>query len=80
MEQLKESEVKLAKTSHGIDYQFKNSGVNMKRLEKKTTMVDSAIVLFPYYKLTLTKNGDTWFIETDKNYRKVQKAKKNKYY
>lgn len=63
------------KSNYGIDYQFKKTGLNMKKLEKQTTMVDSAIVLFPYYKHTLTKEGNVWYIETDKNYRKAQKDK-----
>ena len=61
------------KKNYGINYQIKRISPNKLSLEKEIGMVDSAIVLLPYYRHTLTKKGDTWYIETDKTYKKLKK-------
>lgn len=71
-------QVELVKKKYGIYYNVKRVGNQLNSTKNRRTMVDSAIVLFPYYKHKLSINKDGYFeIETDKEYRRNKKRKEN---
>tara|TARA_R110002051_G_scaffold295031_1_gene360746 strand:+ start:109 stop:738 length:630 start_codon:yes stop_codon:yes gene_type:complete len=66
----------LVKKDFGIVYKVKRKG-NKLISERYSKKVDSALVLFPYYKHKLSIDKDGHFeIETDKEYRKMKRNKK----
>lgn len=67
----------LVRKNYGISYKIKREGTTLTSTRNSNTKLDSALVLFKYYKhrLSKDKNGD-WIIETDKEYRKMEKEKK----
>ena len=64
--------VKLAKKHYGLEFKVKKEK-NTLSAEWGGKMIDSAIVLFPYYKHRLSKDGDEWTIETDKEFRRIKR-------
>lgn len=70
-------QAELVKENYGISYKIKREGNTLTSTRNSSTKLDSALVLYKYYKhrLSKDKNGD-WIIETDKEYRKMEKEKK----
>jgi hypothetical protein len=70
-------QAELVEKNYGISYKIKREGTTLTSTRNSSTKLDSALVLYKYYKhrLSKDKNGD-WIIETDKEYRKMEKEKK----
>lgn len=73
--------LQVLENKYGFKYSI-NKNQKGTTITHKASTIDSALVLFPYYRHTLTLENKTWTIETDKTYRKqqrkVDKEKENK--
>ncbi|HET8886950.1 MAG TPA: hypothetical protein VFM70_11425 [Salinimicrobium sp.] len=71
-------QAELTQNNFGISYKIKKEGSTLTSTRSQNAKIDSALVLLKYYRHRLLKdeNGD-WVIETDREYRKMEK-KRNK--
>lgn len=69
------SKLKTIKQNYGIDLKIRKIDSLTIGFDKPMLMIDSAIILYPYYKNRLKIENGTWIISIDEDYEKLRNKK-----